>query len=245
MKALILAAGLGTRLRPLTDTIPKPLVPIAGVPLLQYHLDHLRHHGVTDVLINTHYLAEQMSDFIAEYLSKSDGSLNVTLAYEPVLLGSGGTLKANQNFFADSKDFLVVYSDNLTDIDYSQLLAKHQTSDSMVTIASYYEHFPEQKGIIEHNNDGVIIKFIEKPQTHKVTSNFANAGIYVVSKKIFEVLSELEYPILDFGHHVFPELLTRGEIMRIYAMNETLLDIGNHENYTKAQTMPAHMKFKK
>lgn len=245
MKALILAAGLGSRLRPLTETIPKPLVPIAGVPLLKYHLDHLKGHGVTDILINTHYLAEQIDQFINDYSKQSGGSMKITTTYEPELLGSAGTLKSNQDFFADEEDFLVVYSDNLTDIDYSKLLEQHRGDDSLVTIASYFEHFPEQKGIIEHDDSRLISRFIEKPQAHEVTTNSANAGIYVINKKIFRTLSELEQIPLDFGHHVFTTLLTHGEPLRVYNMDETLLDIGNHENYTKAQSLPEIMNFKK
>jgi len=245
MKALILAAGLGTRLRPITEKIPKPLVPIAGVPLLKHHLDHLLHHGVTDVLINTHYLAEQIEKFVNDYVLEHGDKISITTTYEPKLLGSAGTLKFNQDFFSDSEDFLVVYSDNLTDIDYSKIISQHQHGDGIVTIASYHEPFPEQKGIIEYNDDLIICKFIEKPQTHEITSNFANAGIYVVNQKIFETLAQFEQPLIDFGLDVFPELLNRGEIMRVYIMNETLLDIGNHENYTKAQNLPTIMNLKK
>lgn len=244
MKALILAAGLGTRLRPITETIPKPLVPIAGVPLLTYHLNQLQYYGVTDVLINTHYLAEQIEQFVEDYVNEHGKNIRVSTIYEPELLGSAGTLKANQGFFADEEDFLVIYSDNLTDIDYSKLLLQHKSSNSMVTIASYYEHFPEQKGIIEYGDDFVITNFIEKPKTTEVTSNYANAGIYVVNRKIFELIKRINEPLLDFGHHIFPELLKRQEMMRVYTMDETLLDIGNHENYTKAQTMPIIMNFK-
>jgi mannose-1-phosphate guanylyltransferase len=244
MKAFILAAGLGTRLRPLTETIPKPLVPIAGKPLLGYHLDHLAEHGITEVLINTHYLPEQMEEFVAEYRKKQPNGPTISTIYEPELLGSAGTIRANESFLNNDEPFLVIYSDNLTDIDYGKLVDHHKQSEAKVTIASYYETHPEQKGIIEHDDALVISNFIEKPQPHQVTSNYANAGIYVIDSSILNTLSELDHEVLDFGHHVFPFLLKNGHLMQVYQMDETLLDIGNLENYTKAQSLPETMNFK-
>jgi mannose-1-phosphate guanylyltransferase len=244
MKAFILAAGLGTRLRPLTETIPKPLVPIAGKPLLGYHLDHLAEHGITEVLINTHYLPEQMEEFVAEYRKKQPNGPTISTIYEPELLGSAGTIRANESFLNNDEPFLVIYSDNLTDIDYGKLVDHHKQSEAKVTIASYYEAHPEQKGIIEHDDALVISNFIEKPQPHQVTSNYANAGIYVIDSSILNTLSEMDHEVLDFGHHVFPFLLKNGHLMQVYQMDETLLDIGNLENYTKAQSLPETMNFK-
>jgi mannose-1-phosphate guanylyltransferase len=244
MKAFILAAGLGTRLRPLTETIPKPLVPIAGKPLLAYHLDHLAEHGVTEVLINTHYLSEQMEEFVADYLRTQPNELSISTIYEPELLGSAGTIRSNQSFVGSDEPFLVIYSDNLTDINYGKLLDHHMQSEAAVTIASYYEAHPEQKGIIEHDEDLRIRNFVEKPQPHQITSHYANAGIYVMDARIFDALAQLEHDLLDFGHHVFPFLLKNGHLMQVYQMDETLLDIGNLENYTKAQSLPETMNFK-
>lgn len=244
MKALILAAGLGTRLRPLTETIPKPLVPIAGKPLLEYHLDHLNHHGITEVLINTHYLADKIDSFLIDYKERTENNLIITTVFEPELLGSAGTLKKNQSFFNDCTDFLIVYSDNLTDINYTKLLEQHKKKQGIATIASYYEHFPEQKGIIEYDsNSKGIIKFIEKPKSEEITSHYANAGLYVLNNKIFDLIADLDHELLDFGHHVFPTLLQKDQPMYVYTMEETLLDIGNHENYTKAQALPNEMNF--
>lgn len=245
MKAFILAAGLGTRLRPLTETIPKPLVPIAGQPLLAYHLDHLAEFGITEVRINTHYLPQQMEEFVAEYMAQQPNRLTISTIYEPELLGSAGTIAANQSWLGDDEPFLVIYSDNLTDIDYEKLLNHHNESDATITIASYYEAYPEQKGIIEHDDNLVISNFIEKPQPDQITSNYANAGIYVIDPSIFDLLSQLDHTVLDFGHHVFPFLLQNGNPMQVYQMDETLLDIGNLENYTKAQSLPEKMNFKK
>jgi mannose-1-phosphate guanylyltransferase len=246
MKALLLAAGLGTRLRPLTLTTPKPLLPIDEKPLLAYHLDHLRAHGITDVLINTHYLNTQIEDFVTSYMATQPENFTVSTTYEPELLGSAGTLRANKAFFTDTNEpFLVVYGDNLTDIDYSKFIAHHNAGQVPVTIASYYEQHPEQKGIIEYDENLIIHKFIEKPKLEQVTSNYANAGMYLMDQSIFDTLDEFAEPVLDFGYHIFPKLLTNAVAMQIYQMDETLLDIGNVENYTKAQSLPKIMNLKR
>lgn len=234
MKALILAAGLGTRLRPLTETIPKPLLPIAGKPLLAYHLDSLSRCGITDVLINTHYLHEKIEDFVLE-AKKDFPDLNIQTSFEAELLGSAGTLKENREFFKNEEDFLIVYGDNLTNINYQNLLEIHEKEKGLVTIASYFEEHPESKGIISFDEKNRILKFIEKPKGNQVISNYANAGIYVLNKKVFEYLKQLDKEPLDFGHDFFPFLLGKDEDMYVYKMNEILLDIGNIENYNKSQ----------
>lgn len=244
MKALILAAGIGTRLRPITDKIPKPLVPIADKPLLAYHFNHLSHHGITDILVNTHYLSAQIDSFINSYLETKASKPKIRTTYEENLLGSAGTLRENADFFnLDEEPFLVVYGDNLTDINYTRLIQQHISEKNLVTIASYYETHPEQKGIIEYDGSRRIKKFIEKPKPEQITSHYANAGIYVMNRQILPLLKSMHEIPLDFGHHVFPHLLEHNYKMAIYAMDETLLDIGNYENYTKAQLLPTTMNF--
>lgn len=232
MKALILAAGLGTRLRPLTEITPKPLLPIAGKPLLLYHLESLAKFGITDVLINTHYLHEQIEDFVSK--NKIEG-LHVTTVYEKELLGSAGTLKENKKFFDDEDSFLIVYGDNLTNIDYGKLIDEHKNKKSLVTIACYAEEHPETKGIINFNEEEKILSFIEKPKPEQITSKYANAGIYAVHKKIFPFLENLDKKPFDFGFELFPFLLEKKEEIYIYKMGEIVFDIGTIENYNKAQ----------
>lgn len=240
MRALILAAGLGTRLRPLTDTVPKPLVSINGKPLLAYHLDHLKSHGITEILINTHYLPEQINLFVEEY-RKNNPSVTINTVFEPNLLGSAGTLLANENFFQNETELLVVYGDNLTDINYSNLIQAHRETCGIATIAAYKEPHPEQKGVIEHDS-GRIKRFVEKPRPGESDSNFANAGIYVLNASIFYHLKRLLDTPLDFGHHVFPHLVSCDEPMYIYLMSETLLDIGTFVNYERAADLLKTMK---
>lgn len=233
MKALILCAGLGTRLRPLTDTIPKALVPVAGKPLLAYHLDSLQKYGMSEVLINTHYLADEISDFVHEY-EKQNPKIKITVSFEPKLLGSAGTLLHNRDFFKNEKVFFVIYSDNLTNINYSSLLNHHNKKNGIATIASYYEENPSTKGIIVFDENNKISKFIEKPAIKDIISNYANAGVYVINNDIFKHLEVLQKTPLDFGHDVFLALLDLNEAIYVYKMTEFLLDVGTPETYERA-----------
>ncbi len=238
MKALILAAGLGTRLRPLTNTTPKPLLPVAGIPLLQYHLDSLRQHGINEILINTHYFADQINDFVKNY-SMQNPDMLIRTSFEPELLGSAGTLRSNIDFFKDTDHFFITYGDNLTGINYTKLLIEHKNHGAMVTIASYKEPKPEMKGIIRFDQNHRILQFIEKPKPEQITTHDANAGIYIMNKSIFDYLDRNQTP-LDFGHHVFPYLLEAGIPIYVYLMNSTdepLLDIGTPKSYEEAQDL--------
>lgn len=234
MKALILSAGLGTRLRPLTETTPKPLLPIASKPLLTYHLESLVKFGITDVLINTHYFHEQIEDFV---LNNKFQNLNVKTVFEEELLGSAGTLKENKDFFEGEENFLIIYGDNLTNINYKKLIENHKNKNPLVTLACYVEDHPESKGIINFDDNNKILSFVEKPNLEQVTSKYANAGIYVVNKKIFNYLQDFDKTLIDFGHDIFPFLLEKGESLYVYKMDEIVFDIGTLENYEKAQKM--------
>jgi len=242
MKALILAAGLGTRLRPLTDTIPKALVPINGKPLLAYHFDSLQKHGVDRVLINTHYLGEQVKKFSEEYAVKNP-QIKISVSFESELLGSAGTLRKHRDFFEGEKDFLIVYGDNLTNIDYGKFMDFHKKKNALATMASYFEKDPSSKGIIVSDDDHKISLFIEKPAKKDIVSNYANAGIYACRSEIFSHLEELNKPVLDFGNDVFPSLLAKNEALYSYPMTEFLLDIGTPETYNEAHEKVQKLKF--
>jgi mannose-1-phosphate guanylyltransferase len=233
MKALILAAGLATRLRPLTDDLPKILLTFAEQPLLKYHLDSLTKYGIDQVLINTHYLSDKVEKYLKQY-RKTNDRLVIKTTYEESLLGSAGTLKLNGSFFS-SDDFLVIYGDNLTNINYQNLITYHLEKEGICTIASYFEKYPETKGIISFDESKKINQFVEKPARSQITSNFANAGIYVFQPKILSYLEKLKMTPLDFGFDLFPFLLKTEEKMYLYPMSEFLLDIGTPESYHLAQ----------
>lgn len=232
MKALVLAAGLGTRLRPLTDNVPKPLIKIGDRPLLEHTLLYLNHYGFHDFLINSHYLPGQVKDFARNFESEHKQT-RIKVTYEPVLLGSGGTLLKNKNYFIKDKIFLIYYGDNLTNVDLKKVLAFHKKKKGIATIVSYYEKHPESKGIIEFDRNKRITMLKEKPKPEEITSHAANAGVYVFSNKIFSFFKHHKrYPI-DFAKDILPVLIKKAKVY-VYPMKEYFIDIGTMETYKQA-----------
>ncbi|KTE93865.1 nucleotidyl transferase [Desulfitobacterium hafniense] len=223
MKAILLAAGLGTRLRPLTDAVPKCLVPVKGKPLLQWWLELLNKHGITDVLINTHYLSGRVDEFVENY----NGDVRISLANEKILLGSAGTIRANAEFFINESSYLIIYADNLTNIDLKKMIDWHRDSGSSFTMGVFNTNRPLECGIVELDEQGRIITFEEKPAIPK--SNLANAGIYIAGPEFLDfVLSTSDF---DIGKDVLPKMVGQ---MHGYLIEEYLIDIGTIDNYYKA-----------
>lgn len=226
MRAFLLAAGYGTRLKPITETVPKCLVEIEGIPLLTWWLRLLKEYGIEEVLINTHYLADQVDKFV-ENFNIENGKF-VRTSYEKILLGSSGTVRANKNFVENEEDFLVCYADNLTNINIRRLIDFHNSHSGILTMALHRASVPEDCGIVELGEGGIINKFEEKPINPK--SNLANAGVYVVKKDIFRYLPE-SMPS-DFGKDILPLLHKK---MYGYETEDYIIDIGSLENYCRAK----------
>ena len=227
MKAFLLAAGFGTRLRPLTDTIPKCLIPIHGKPLMKWWLELFAEHGVTEVLVNTHYLVQPVRDFIEEWNSEG-AKPYVTEFYEETLLGSGGTVAANRSFVGEDEDFMICYADNLTDVNLTAFRKFHESHNGLLTMALFHTNLPKQCGIAALDESGCIVEFEEKPEHPK--SNLANAGLYIARRGVFDYLSESGRQI-DFGKDVLPALVGK---MYGWQTEGYLLDVGTLENYEKA-----------
>jgi mannose-1-phosphate guanylyltransferase len=225
VKAVLLIAGLGTRLRPLTNSIPKCLLPINGEPLLGIWFEKLVAAGVSEVLINTHWLADQVSDYVEK---NCPPELKVTVFYEQQLLGSAGTLAANRDFFG-SDPFFIIYGDNLSDVNLADLYASHLKHRPVLTLSTFEAEFPERCGVAEIDHQQIIQGFVEKPQTP--LSNRAAAGIYVAEPEIFDYFPQQKtLSVLDLGFDVIPRLIGK---MRNYSIDK-LIDIGTFENYQKA-----------
>lgn len=225
MKAVLLIAGLGTRLRPLTDSTPKCLLPINSKPLLGIWFDKLVAAGVSEVLINTHWLADQVTDYVQNHCPPE---LDVTVSYEQQLLGSAGTLAANRDFFGD-QPFFIIYGDNLSNVDLADLYASHSKHRPVLTLGTFEADFPERCGIAEIDHQQIIQGFVEKPKVP--LSNRAAAGIYVAEPAIFDYFPEPKtLSVLDLGFDVIPRLIGK---MRNYSIDQ-LIDIGTFENYQKA-----------
>jgi len=229
MKAYLLAAGEGTRLRPLTYKVPKCLVTIKGKPLLHYWFKLFEKYEITEVLINLHHLPHLVEDF----LSKNSYNLEITKFYEKNLLGTAGTVAANKKFVKGEKEFFIFYADNLTNINLTKFLNYHRSHSSFFTMGLFRTNIPEHCGIVELNENSLISYFKEKPKNPR--TNLANAGVYISGPEIFDVLSTLENELptpIDFGHHILPKLVGK---MHGYIIREFFLDIGTWDNYEKAQ----------
>ena len=223
MKAFLLAAGIGLRLRPLTDRIPKCLVPINGHPLLSYWLQLFEQHGVEEVLINLHHLPELIFQFLGE--SKFD--LKIHTVFEQELLGSAGTIRNNFDFVCADSEFLICYADNLTNINLEQMIKFHRSRRPILTLGLFHSNNPANCGIAEVDEKYTVTNFIEKPA--KPQSNLAGAGIYIANHEIRNYLPD-HYPS-DIGFDVLPQLIGR---MKGYFIKEYFIDIGTIENYEKA-----------
>jgi mannose-1-phosphate guanylyltransferase len=201
-KALLLAGGLGTRLRPLTDTVPKCLVEIAGRPLLDYWFQAFREAGIHDVMVNTHHLPEAVRVFLA--LKRAQG-FNVLEAYEPVLLGSAGTLTNNRAWGDDADNVAIVYADNLSDLDLSAFMATHKAHAQPMTMLLFHAPNPRACGIAVLDDTGRVIEFEEKPAEPR--SDLANAGVYAVTADAWREMADLR--AFDVGFDVLPKFVGR------------------------------------
>jgi mannose-1-phosphate guanylyltransferase len=226
VKAFLLAAGLGTRLRPLTDTVPKCLVPVQGRPLLDLWLDALDRAGVAEVLVNTHHLACR----VREHVLARVGPPVVRLVHEEELRGSAGTLRANRDFVAGEDMFLALNADNLTDFDLGVLVAAHRAGGRLATIALFRAPRPSACGIAEVDAAGTIVGFVEKPE--HPAGDLANAGMYAFSGEVFDLLDGPEP--LDIGRHLLPRLVGRAGSVTVG--DAYFLDVGTPEALERART---------
>jgi NDP-sugar pyrophosphorylase family protein len=229
VKAMILAGGLSTRLYPLTKSVPKPLVPVAGVPNAALLMHYLKAFGFDEIAINVHYLA----DAIVERLG--DGSrygVKLHYSYEPELLGSAGGLKQVQSFFG-AEPFVVIGCDEVTDIPLDAVLAFHRDRDAIATIGLVECDDVEHYGVVVLDDRGKIVGFQEKPPRGTERSKLANTGVYIFSPEIFERIPTGEF--FDFGKQVFPALQRDGEpFYGFEARGAYWADIGTPGEYRRA-----------
>lgn len=224
MKAFLLAAGNGTRLRPLTDSVPKCLLPIQGIPLLEIWLNNCKAAGITDVLVNAHAHAEAIRQFAAQQKTE----VRMRIVEEPALLGSAGTLAQNREFIAGENYFFVLYADVLTNIDLRRMLEFHQQKSYPAMLGIYQVPDPTRCGIVTTDENAVIRDFVEKPE--RPASNWAFSGVMIAEPDLFDFLPA-QRPA-DLGFDVLPKMAGN---MAAYKISEYLLDIGTLSNYQDAQ----------
>jgi mannose-1-phosphate guanylyltransferase len=231
MRALLLAAGVGTRLRPLTETVPKCLVPVHGRPLLDYWLALLFGGGIERVLINTHWLA----DAVRAYVEASSWRPSIDLVHEPKLLGTGGTILANREYFG-GQPFLTAHADNLTDFDVGALIKarERRPPECLVTMLAFRTDDPSSCGILEIDERGVVRAFHEK--VSNPPGNLANGAVYIMEPEVIGRLNGVGRPFIDLSTNIIPGLV--GKILAVEAATYHR-DIGN-----LASLRRAHSEFK-
>jgi mannose-1-phosphate guanylyltransferase len=229
VKAFLLAAGVGSRLRPITDTTPKCMLVIDDRPLLDIWLDSFDRAGITDVLVNLHHLP----DVVRRHLAARSGPPAVRLFFEPELLGSAGTLAANRAWVDGEDIFLACNADNLTDFDLRLLIDAHREHGAVATLAVFHSENPSAGGVVELDPGGTIVGFAEKPR--EPASDLVNAGMYAFHPS---VLDEIDgEPPRDIGYDLLPGLAGRA---RAVAVKGYFRDVGTPDAYRRArQEWPA------
>ena len=226
MKALLLSAGYGTRLRPLTERIPKCLVEVNGKPLLAYWLELLVSAGIKDILINTHYLNE----IVEEYLKNSEFKEYVTITYEEKLLGTAGTLLKNSAFFTD-ESVMLIHADNLSRFNMNDFINAFTKRPVNVEISmmTFQTDSPKTCGILDVDDDGIVHEMYEKVDNPK--SNLANGAVYILSNSVIEFIASLKKDVLDFSIDVLPNFMGK---INTYHNDLYHRDIGNLISLKKA-----------
>jgi mannose-1-phosphate guanylyltransferase len=229
VKAIILSAGEGTRLSPLTDTCPKSMLEICGKPVLEYIINSLRLSGIQEIAINVHSNYRKIIDYFGD---GRDWNVRIQYSIEQELSGTAGALNSFLDFFDDT--FVVWYGDVLSKVDITKILAFHKEMNGIATIGLYKVNNPTECGIVGLNDNHKITRFHEKPEPHEVFSDWANAGIYVMESSILPYIPEHE--IYDFGKDLFPKILREREALYGFQIADYLIDIGTKEKYAKAQS---------
>ncbi|MBC9786535.1 nucleotidyltransferase family protein [Heliobacterium chlorum] len=223
MKAVIMAGGVGSRLRPLTDTMPKPMVPVHGRPAMEYAVDLLKQHGITEIAVTLCYYPEIIMKYFGDG-TQFGVRFNYFIENEP--LGTAGSVKQAQQFLDET--FLVISGDGITNINLSKIIEFHQKKQALATMALTTVDDPTQFGIVITDENGYIRRFIEKPKPEQVFSNTINAGIYAFEPSIFDYIPSGFY---DFSKQLFPRLLE--EKLPLLGVNAKgyWKDIGTIEQY--------------
>ena len=225
MRAMILAAGVGSRLDPLTRNVPKPLVPILNRPVMEYLIELLKKHGFDEIMVNLYYLGDQIKAYFGD---GSRWGVKIYWSQEDQLWGDAGSVKRVEEFFKDDT-FIVIGGDDLTDMDLTRLVKTHKNKKALSTIALSLVDDPSEYGIVLLNEDNRITRFLEKPKGEVIFSNMANTGVYVFEPEIFDLIPRGTFYL--FGKQVFPLLLDQKRPLYGHLTAAYWKDVGNLKIY--------------
>jgi mannose-1-phosphate guanylyltransferase len=221
MRVMVMAAGKGTRLRPVTDLLPKPMAPVANRPVLYHILRLLKRHGFREVVLNLHHMPDTITGYFGD---GSTVGLDLRYSFEPELLGTAGGVKKNEDFLGTGT-FLVMSGDALTDIDLTGLVVAHRRTGSIATIAVKEVADPSLYGVVVTDDDRRVVGFQEKPTREEARSNLCNCGIYVFEPEILGLIPAGVFD--DFGSRLFPYLLEQHIAFHCHTFGGYWSDVGN------------------
>ena len=225
MRAMIMAAGLGTRLRPLTGLIPKPMAPLANRPALYHIVELLKRHGITEVVINIHYFPDTLTSYLGDGY---DLGMSIRFAYEEELLGTAGGVKNNEDFLGGDT-FIVMSGDALTDLDLEAAVRTHREKGGIATLSVKEVEDPSDYGVMIVDENDRITGFQEKPAPEEALSNLSNAGIYIFEPEIFKRIPADTF--YDFGNQVLPGLVKEDIPFYVHRIESYWNDVGSLSEY--------------
>ena len=236
-QAVIMVGGKGTRLRPLTNNCPKPILPILDKPCTEYFIDSLAEAGMEEVIMACGYRSQQVRDALGD---GSKQGIRVTYSYEDHPLGTGGALKLIQDRLDDV--FIAINGDNFMDIDFRAMVKEHLSSGADVTISLSTTDNPCEVGIVRLDDSGKILEFKEKPKPEEVFSNILNTGVYVINRDVLDFIPE--DTMYDFSKELIPLLMQKGYRIQGYKDPGHWMDIGRPKDFLGANLLTAEKKYK-
>jgi mannose-1-phosphate guanylyltransferase/phosphomannomutase len=229
MKAVVMAGGEGSRLRPLTANRPKPMVPVGNQPIMEHILTLLKRHGINEVVTTLYYLAEEIQGYFGD---GSDFGVRMSYSVETMPLGTAGSVKKAENQLRDDT-FVIVSGDALTDCDLSKAIQFHKQKGSLATLILYRVQSPLEFGVVITDENGRVVRFLEKPSWSEVFSDTVNTGMYILEPEVLAMM-EPGTPY-DWSGDIFPRLLAEGKPIYGYVMDEYWTDVGSLTQYREAQ----------
>jgi mannose-1-phosphate guanylyltransferase/phosphomannomutase len=229
MKAVVMAGGEGTRLRPLTSHRPKPLAPVLNKPIMEHIILLLKEHGITEIVVTLHYLADEIEGYFGD---GSDWGVQLYYSVEDTPLGTAGSVKQAEALLRD-EPFVIVSGDALTDIDLGKAIEYHQRKQSLATIVLSHVPNPLEFGVVITDDDGRIRRFLEKPSWGEVFSDTVNTGMYILEPSVFDYMEPARS--YDWSQDIFPQILEEEKPLFGYIMPDYWCDVGNLNQYREAQ----------
>lgn len=238
-QAMILCAGFGTRLNELTKNTPKPMLKVGEKPILEHTINQLKKAGITKIIINLHYLADQITSYFRD---GRDFGVAITYSYEEQPLGTSGAIKNVENLFSSSKNFLVIYGDVFTNLNYAEFLDFHKAKEKAIASIIVHER-AKSNSVVEIDNNNKVVKFLERPSEDLLklkTQNWVNSGIYCFNRNVLELIPE---GFSDFPKDIFPKIMER-EGLYALPINAYRCAVDSPERYSMLQLDYENRKIK-